>query len=215
MTEAAVNGTDAGLAALREQGADQFDRPRWAYLEHLSTYLETATPRVAQRVQTRLQAALTDYESEWRATLSTVEDVTVAPPAVAASKVSDLTDLTVSLQSSKAEKSKAGATSLTAQLQHEDARLCEKFGGAASAESLTDQRELHAATVLRGTLARLEVDQRVKRALAEAPQESGPLNPQRLATASLASMRELSPRYLEHFLSYLDTLFWLQHQSKK
>ena len=42
------------------------------------------------------------------------------------------------------------------------------------------------------------------------PQNPGPLNPQMLAIKSLSTMRELSPDYLNRFVSYVDTLLWLE-----
>ena len=54
----------------------------------------------------------------------------------------------------------------------------------------------------------------VSQALAEVPEAAGPLNPQRLATRSLAAMHDLSPHYLSRFVSYIDTLFWLEQAEK-
>jgi hypothetical protein len=42
------------------------------------------------------------------------------------------------------------------------------------------------------------------------PQNAGPLNSSNLVHRSLSLMRELSPGYLQHFLSYVDSLAWLE-----
>lgn len=47
-------------------------------------------------------------------------------------------------------------------------------------------------------------------AIADSPKDAGPLNSHRLAIQSLTAMRELSPEYLNRFLSYLETLLWLE-----
>ncbi len=47
-------------------------------------------------------------------------------------------------------------------------------------------------------------------AIADCPKDAGPLNSHRLAIQSLTAMRELSPEYLNRFLSYLETLLWLE-----
>ena len=48
-----------------------------------------------------------------------------------------------------------------------------------------------------------------------APEDSGPLNPQMLITESLSQLRDLSPGYLSRFVTYFDTLFWLQQANGK
>ena len=63
-------------------------------------------------------------------------------------------------------------------------------------------------------MVRLNADKVVTQALAEVPEDCGPLNPQRLATRSLETMRDLSPHYLSRFVSYIDTLFWLEQAEK-
>jgi len=61
----------------------------------------------------------------------------------------------------------------------------------------------------RSTWTRLSADQRLTQALAKVPDNAGPLNSQRLLHRSLALMRDLSPDYLERFVSYVDALLWL------
>jgi len=53
-------------------------------------------------------------------------------------------------------------------------------------------------------------DKLVTRAIREGPKNAGPLNQQMLAIRSLTTMRKLSPQYLNRFISYIDTLFWLE-----
>jgi hypothetical protein len=58
-------------------------------------------------------------------------------------------------------------------------------------------------------------DKRVKRAISEGPEAPGPLNPQALVIRSLATLRELSPDYLNRFVAYADTLLWLEQAGEK
>lgn len=53
------------------------------------------------------------------------------------------------------------------------------------------------------------VAQRVEQAIQRSPESPGPLNPQMLAIKALTQMRDLSPQYLQRYIAYLDTLFWL------
>ncbi len=70
--------------------------------------------------------------------------------------------------------------------------------------------ELRAARHFRDSLARQHADKMVARATQEAPEDSGPLNPQKLAIRSLTAMQGLSPAYLRRFVTYVDTLLWLK-----
>ncbi len=70
--------------------------------------------------------------------------------------------------------------------------------------------ELKAVRFFRRSWARLSVDRRLTRSIARVPEQAGPLNSQRLVLRSLQLMREVSPAYLERFMSYVDALMWLE-----
>ncbi|WP_267954858.1 DUF2894 domain-containing protein [Paraburkholderia adhaesiva] len=58
--------------------------------------------------------------------------------------------------------------------------------------------------------ASLRTENHLRQSLGQVPQNAGPLNSNSLVHRSLSLMRELSPGYLQHFLSYVDTLSWLE-----
>ena len=70
--------------------------------------------------------------------------------------------------------------------------------------------ELRSAARFRETWERLDAEVQVQRAQARAPQNAGPLNPQRLMLDTLARMGERSPHYLRRFLAHTETLLWLE-----
>jgi len=70
--------------------------------------------------------------------------------------------------------------------------------------------ELRSARRFRETWERLGAERKVQQARRSAPQNAGPLNPQRLMTDTLARMGELSPHYLRRFLAHTETLLWLE-----
>ena len=70
--------------------------------------------------------------------------------------------------------------------------------------------DLRSAQRFRETWERLGAEVQVQRAQARAPQNAGPLNPQRLMLDSLARMGELSPHYLRRFLAHTESLLWLE-----
>lgn len=70
--------------------------------------------------------------------------------------------------------------------------------------------ELRSAQRFRETWERLGAELQVQQAQSRAPQNAGPLNPQRLMIDTLARMGELSPHYLRRFLAHAETLLWLE-----
>lgn len=70
--------------------------------------------------------------------------------------------------------------------------------------------DLRSAQRFRETWERIAAEGQVQQARARAPQNAGPLNPQRLMLATLARMGELSPHYLRRFLAHTETLLWLE-----
>jgi hypothetical protein len=70
--------------------------------------------------------------------------------------------------------------------------------------------ELRSAQRFRETWERLAAEVQVQNAQARAPQNAGPLNPQRLMLSTLARMGELSPHYLRRFLAHAESLLWLE-----
>lgn len=66
------------------------------------------------------------------------------------------------------------------------------------------------ADYFRDTWARVSVDRQLRQSQAGVPENAGPLNTNHLVHRSLSLMREVSPGYLEQFLSYVDALSWLE-----
>lgn len=70
--------------------------------------------------------------------------------------------------------------------------------------------ELRSAQRFRETWERLGAEVQVQQARERAPQNAGPLNPQRLVIETLARMGELSPHYLRRVLAHTETLMWIE-----
>jgi hypothetical protein len=61
----------------------------------------------------------------------------------------------------------------------------------------------------RQQLGKISVQKQVNQAIAQAPQNAGPINSHMLVLRSLGLMRDLSPDYLNRFMGYVDTLLFL------
>jgi hypothetical protein len=67
----------------------------------------------------------------------------------------------------------------------------------------------------RNTWAKLSVDRRVSASnRARSKDHAGPLNSHLLVLRSFALMRNISPDYLNRFVSYVDTLLWLDQADR-
>jgi hypothetical protein len=61
----------------------------------------------------------------------------------------------------------------------------------------------------RQQLGKISVQKQVTQAIAQAPQNAGPINSHMLVLRSLGLMRDISPDYLNRFMGYVDTLLIL------
>lgn len=110
------------------------------------------------------------------------------------------------------EKKRAGGA-FDDLLQQQESEVLQSLGQAASPEEppqSPNETDLNPLRLFRKTLAALNSDRLVSLAVKERPENAGPLNSQMLATQSLFIMRRLSPNYLNRFISYIDTLLWLE-----
>ncbi|MGU7774345.1 DUF2894 domain-containing protein [Burkholderia sp. MR1-5-21] len=62
----------------------------------------------------------------------------------------------------------------------------------------------------RATWSKVRTEKQYRQALDQVPRNAGPLNSNSLVHRSLSLMRDLSPGYLQQFLSYVDALSWLE-----
>jgi len=72
---------------------------------------------------------------------------------------------------------------------------------------------LEALDEFRKIWSELRTDSQVRQSLEQVPTNAGPLNSGSLVHRSLTLMRELSPGYLQQFLSYVDTLSWIEQMN--
>lgn len=73
--------------------------------------------------------------------------------------------------------------------------------------------ELETLDYFRKTWSRLSTDMQLRRSRDQVPTNAGPLNSSSLVHRALSLMREQSPAYLQHFLSYVDALSWLDQMN--
>ena len=78
-----------------------------------------------------------------------------------------------------------------------------------SGKSLSWRSESPRIQQFRQQLSKISVQKQVTQAIAQAPQNAGPINSHMLVLRSLGLMRDISPDYLNRFMGYIDTLLCL------
>lgn len=209
-------GIDSGVLidALRARGAERFDPVGFRFIEALAR--RAAVHRIDARhvLDRSLARAAAEYgeridraEREARNTLA--RGTARFPEAAEALRqhcdAGDFGGLRQRLARLEAQ----GGSGPLAELLAHIARYTPE--GAAGGTASEPRGELKSLRYFRSTWSRLSVDQQLSNAFAQAPENAGPLNSHFLVLQSLSLMRDISPEYLEQFLSYVDALLWLDH----
>lgn len=174
------------LASLRQAGADRFDPVQFHYLQTLEQRASAGQDAVARRLDARWVQALAALAQRF-------EQAQSAPRATPPSDGLCATDTRDSL---------AALTRDLAQRRPQPAAAHAPWPGAA-------RPELKSVQYFRDTWSKLSADKQLTQALEMLPVNAGPINSQRVLLRSLELMRDISPDYLNRFMSYANTLLCL------
>ncbi len=206
----------ADIETMEEQGHDQFDPVRFQFIKSLVRRSTKERSAVASILQQKALSALNDYRTRQSRADNT------ADPHLGEKDDSEENPLrallsTLELRASNSEQGlQSGELSLTDFLRQQEKEVMTSIGGKPAKQSeRASPEELSSVRLFRESLVKLNSDKLVTRVISEGPENPGPLNPQALVIKSLAAMRELSPDYLNRFVSYMDTLLWLEDASAK
>ena len=231
---AVASDPGATLAALRARGAAAFDPVRFCFIEALARRMATQSASVRQLLAGQLTRQLALFGA--RLDLAgadagaTLDRVVAQHPAAAdrwrqrhagddfkrparlaaalgaPATASPLADLLRHI-----DRASAAVTAVTA--GQAPAPTAAPTGAAASPVPNPVPNlpvELKALRFFGRSWARLSVDRQLSPSIARVPEQAGPLHSQRLVLRSLQLMREVSPDYLDRFMSYVDALMWLE-----
>ncbi|KVQ55737.1 DUF2894 domain-containing protein [Burkholderia territorii] len=111
--------------------------------------------------------------------------------------------------------SRAGETAAASEAVQVNAPARSLLGGLVeqlARDAQADRRGIDPELIdyFRTTWSKVRTEQQYRQSLDQVPRNAGPLNSNSLVHRSLATMRELSPEYLQQFLSYVDALAWLE-----
>lgn len=201
------------LAEVTQSGANRFDPVRFCYIESMAHRARQQRPPVANLVAQKALKALDAYLAD----LATAEK---PPPQSTSTTVTKpklqyqgaLAALTQQLLQGETDN-KSQTASFNAQLQQQEQELLQPLGEDEPAAHVTQSEthgELKSIQLFRESWAKISSDKLVSDSIKEGPENPGPLNQHALAIRSLKTMRDLSPQYLNRFVSYIETVLWLE-----
>ena len=211
--------TEALIDALRARGAERFDPVGFRFIEALARRAAAQGHPARQLLDRRLAQALTEYGERFDRLQREARDAFARgsaqfPEAADALRQHcDAGDFGALHRLLAKLEAQAGSRPLAELLAHVGRQAPQDTTSGlahASEAKVEPHSELKSVKVFRRTWSRLRVDQQLSDALAQAPENAGPLNSHSLVLRSLKLMRDISPEYLEQFTSYIDALLWLE-----
>jgi hypothetical protein len=182
----------AQQVSLQVSGAGQFDAVTWHYLDLLAQRAEQQQGLAQQLLFDKLEQGLTAIERRFADAASTGQ-----PNAPTRDGANESSTSGKALQAGPSPL----AVLLQAMQQHQEV--------AAPRPSGEWRQENPRIQQFRKQLGRISVQKKITQAIAQAPQNAGPINSHMLVLRSLGIMREVSPDYLNRFMAHLDTLLCL------
>lgn len=187
------------LDGLRASGAAEQDPVRFAYIDALASRAATQPEPIRQPLLIKLNALADQLAALPAVPLTEISKESTASP---------LTDLLAYISQHAHEQPE------TAQSATENAsakRNSLRNSHTASTSPSRQTPELKSVAYFRNTWSKLSTEQHLTQTLAQAPENAGPMNSQHLVLRSLQVMRDIAPDYLQGFMSYIDTLIWLDY----
>lgn len=212
---AAHDASDADrlIDSLRAEGADRFDPVRLRYIEALARRAAAQEGAARRLLDARLAQALAAFRGRLDAArceagaflAGSVERFPQAAKELerlfGAGDYKEMRRLVRSLEGGDPGDALRALVRL---LEHQPAQ-----DAGPRPAGLGSRPELKTIRNFRDTWSKLSVGKQVTQALEQAPRNAGPINSHMLVLRSLALMRDISPDYLNRFLSYADALLCL------
>ena len=172
--------TEALMKRLQESGAPRLDPVGWHYIETLARRSEGLTGPAQALLCEKLLQTLQAFEQREASVQTGSSAAVVAPPSALALLLKEMAPPTLPTQE------------------------------VASASRLGPGHESPRVRQFRQQLRQISVHKRVSKAIAKAPTNAGPINSHMLVLRALGLMRDISPDYLNRFMTHVDTLMCLQ-----
>jgi Protein of unknown function (DUF2894) len=189
--EEVIAGNVATVGAWIERGDHRFDPVRFRFIEALARRADTHEGEARRLLDERVATLLATYGKDLESARAAAADGPQEPQEQPRerSALAELVD-----HAAQNSPLPAGMQAVPAD----------------SAPGQSPALELKTLRYFRSTWSKLSADLRLTQSLAKVPENAGPLNSHHLVHRALTLMRDLSPEYLNHFMSYVDTLSWVE-----
>ena len=181
------------LQQLQAAGAARLDPVGWHYIEVLARRTQAHTGAARPLLQDKLERALDACSARLQAIEAAPFGAHEPPPSAAPR--SALAQLLQDIAPAASAVPLAAATPAAVQ----------KAGWQAERPHVQQFRQ---------QLSKISVQKQVRQAIAQAPQNAGPINSHMLVLRALGLMRDISPDYLDRFMGYVDTLLCLDEAER-
>ncbi|WP_155696622.1 DUF2894 domain-containing protein [Burkholderia stagnalis] len=180
----------AMLDAWREQGADRLDPVRFHLMDALARRAAGHDGDARRLLDARLATLLAGYADIVERGAPNAADVGIPPGEPARGEPAPG-------EPARGEPARGALAALVTQLAR---------------DAQADRAGIDPAMIefFRETWSKVRTEKQYRQALDQVPRNAGPLNSSSLVHRSLSLMRDLSPGYLQQFLSYVDALSWLE-----
>ena len=175
------------VASLRSEGAANFDAVGWHYIEVLHERTCGQTGLAQQLLTEKLVKLLVDFKARFEAGQKPPQALPL-PPMEPPSPLANL---------------------LNDMVQHLPTEDSTRMG-----KTFNWRVESPQVKKFRQALGKISVQKQVAKAMAQAPHNAGPINSHMLVLRSLGLMRQCAPDYLNRFMAYTQTLFYLDDAGK-
>jgi hypothetical protein len=183
----------AMLDAWREQGANRLDPVRFHFIEALDRRAASHSGEARRILDDRLSKLLEAYADDLER---------------AASRAGDA--------GSAASRGVPARGALAGLIDYIASHAPADGDGPASGNAAprpSSYPELEVLDYFREIWSKVSAEKQLRQSLEQVPGNAGPLNSSSLVHRSLSLMRELSPGYLQQFLSYVDALSWIEQMN--
>lgn len=183
MSNDATGDSNASIEAWRQRGDHRFDPVRFHFIEALARRAAGYEGEARRLLDERLQTHMAAYADALQKSRETAQAAPGnGPEPIQRSALAEL-------------------------VEHLGQHAAPTAVG--SAATPVPSGELKTLSYFKSTWSRLSADRRLNQSLAKVPENAGPLNSHHLVHRALTLMHDLSPEYLNKFMSYVDGLLWL------
>lgn len=186
----------ATLDAWGDSGADRLDPVRFRFLQAMARRTAALQGLARQQLEDKLDTHLRAYAQLLEAVepdASTMDSAEASPAA-----------------SATPQTAPAPLTELLAYLTYPDAPDNDPTWDRDAIGLREAYPDVQMLEYFRGVWSRVSADRQVRQSQEQVHKNAGPLNSNQLVHRALSLMRELSPGYLQQFLSYTDALMWME-----